>query len=91
MDGHALLKSINQLNQDQNIPREVIFSSIEAAIQLAAQKHFGEKGPAEDVVVTIDRRPVAVMGFTVTNGRIAAIDALGDPERLSRLDLGVAD
>ncbi|MBI1918477.1 MAG: transcription termination factor NusA, partial [Planctomycetes bacterium] len=55
MDGHALLKSINQLNQDQNIPREVIFASIEAAIQLAAQKHFGEKGPAEDVVVTIDR------------------------------------
>src|SRR5262245_66323805 len=55
MDGHALIKYVNQLNQDRNIPRETIFSAIEAAIQLAAQKYFGEKGPAEDVVVTIDR------------------------------------
>src|SRR5262245_1960150 len=54
MDGHALIKCVNQLNQDQNIPREVIFSSIEAAIQLAAQKHFGD--PVEDIVVTIDRQ-----------------------------------
>jgi RNA polymerase sigma-70 factor, ECF subfamily len=27
------------------------------------------------------------MGFTVTDGRIAAIDALADPERLGQLDL----
>jgi hypothetical protein len=28
-----------------------------------------------------------VIGFTVTNGKIVAVDGLGDPERLSRLDL----
>ena len=39
------------------------------------------------VVVTLDGRPVAVMGFTVVDGRITAIDALGDPARLAALDL----
>ena len=28
----------------------------------------------------------AVLGFTITHGRIVAIDVLADPERLSRLD-----
>ncbi len=31
----------------------------------------------------------AVMAFTVTNGKITRIDALLDPERLARLDLGI--
>jgi RNA polymerase sigma-70 factor (ECF subfamily) len=38
-------------------------------------------------VITVDGRPVAVMGFTVTGGKIVAIDALSDPERVRRLDL----
>jgi hypothetical protein len=29
------------------------------------------------------------MGFTVTDGKIVAIDALADPERLHKLDLSV--
>jgi RNA polymerase sigma-70 factor (ECF subfamily) len=39
------------------------------------------------VVVSIDGRPVAVMAFTVAGGRIVAIDALGDPDRVGRLAL----
>jgi RNA polymerase sigma-70 factor (ECF subfamily) len=39
------------------------------------------------VVVTIDGRPFSIMGFTVVDGRVAAIDALADPDRLSTLDL----
>jgi hypothetical protein len=31
------------------------------------------------------------MGFTVTGGKIVAIDALADPARLRRLDLAVLD
>jgi RNA polymerase sigma-70 factor (ECF subfamily) len=31
------------------------------------------------------------MGFTVTGGRIVAIDALADPERLARVDITVLD
>jgi RNA polymerase sigma factor (sigma-70 family) len=43
------------------------------------------------VVVAPRGRPFSVMAFTITDGRIAAIDALADPERLSRLDLAVLD
>ena len=43
------------------------------------------------VVVAPHGRPVSVMAFTVRGGRIVAIDALTDPERLSQLDLAVLD
>jgi RNA polymerase sigma factor (sigma-70 family) len=46
---------------------------------------------AAGAVVTEDGRPVAVLGFTVSHGRIVEIHALGDPERLVRLDLSVLD
>ncbi len=46
---------------------------------------------AAGVVVTVDGRAVTVMGFTVVGGKIVAIDSLGDPERLGRLDLAVLD
>ncbi|HJR24026.1 MAG TPA: nuclear transport factor 2 family protein, partial [Acidimicrobiales bacterium] len=39
------------------------------------------------VVARINGRPVAVMGFTIRNGRVAAIDGINDPGRLSLLDL----
>ncbi|HJY60124.1 MAG TPA: hypothetical protein VJ418_27405 [Streptosporangiaceae bacterium] len=41
---------------------------------------------AAGVVTRRDGRMVAVLGFTITHGRIVAIDVLTDPERLSRLD-----
>jgi RNA polymerase sigma-70 factor (ECF subfamily) len=37
---------------------------------------------AAGVVVTVDGRPFAVLGFTVTEGRIVEIDAIADPERV---------
>ncbi len=43
---------------------------------------------AAGVVVTVGGQPVAVMGFTVSRGKIVEIDAIADPERLRRLDLG---
>jgi RNA polymerase sigma factor (sigma-70 family) len=39
------------------------------------------------VVVAPEGQPVSVMAFTVVHGRIVAIDALADPERLQELDL----
>jgi len=39
------------------------------------------------VVVTIHGQVFSVMGFTVADGRIVAIDVLYDPERLAALDL----
>jgi RNA polymerase sigma factor (sigma-70 family) len=43
---------------------------------------------AAGAVVAPRGRVVSVMAFTVTNGKIVQIDALLDPERLAKLDLG---
>lgn len=40
---------------------------------------------------TLEGKPFAVMAFTVRGGKIVEIDVLGDPERVSRLDLTVLD
>ena len=42
---------------------------------------------AAGVVVAPEGRAIAVMAFTVRDGRVARIDVLADPERLNRLDL----
>lgn len=42
---------------------------------------------AAGVVITRRERPLSVMGFTVSKGKIIAIDVLADPERLVRLGL----
>lgn len=39
---------------------------------------------------TIDEKPFSIVGFTIADGRIAAIDILSDPDRLAALDLGAA-
>lgn len=41
------------------------------------------------VLVAPAGRPFSVLAFTVAGGRIVAIDALADPDRLERLELGV--
>jgi RNA polymerase sigma-70 factor (ECF subfamily) len=44
------------------------------------------------VVITLKGRVMSVMAFTVVGGRIVAINALSDPERLARLDIpGLTD
>ncbi len=44
---------------------------------------------AVGAVITLHGRPFAIMGFTVTGGRIAEIDAIADPERVGRLAAAV--
>ena len=46
---------------------------------------------AAGAVVTVNGRLFAVMGFTVADGRIVAMDVLYDPQRLAGLDLTVLD
>lgn len=46
---------------------------------------------AAGLVCMLDGKPFSVMAFTVCEGKIAEIDVLADPERLSRLDLTVVD
>ncbi len=52
MKGSDLVRLVDQMQHEKNIDREIIFSGIEAAVQLAMQKKYGEETP---VVVTIDR------------------------------------
>lgn len=40
---------------------------------------------AAGVVTTVDGRPFSVMAFTVVDGKIVEIDAIGDSERVARL------
>ena len=44
---------------------------------------------AAGVVVFGRGRPVTVIGFTVTEGKIAEIDAIADPERIGKIATGV--
>jgi hypothetical protein len=41
------------------------------------------------VVITLGGQPVAVMGFTVSGGKIVEINSIVDPDRIRRLDLSV--
>ncbi|MBM3994032.1 MAG: transcription termination factor NusA [Planctomycetes bacterium] len=52
MKGSDLLRIIDEMQHQKNIEREIIFSGIESALQLAAEKKYGE---GMGVVVTIDR------------------------------------
>ncbi len=42
---------------------------------------------AAGAVVVLDGKPYAVIGFTVTGGKIVEIDVVRDPARLARIDL----
>lgn len=44
---------------------------------------------AAGVIITVDGQPRAVMGFSISGGRISEINAIVDPERLRQIDLAV--
>ena len=55
----------------------------------AARLHPALVNAAPGVVITVRGRPFAVMSFTVADGKIAEIDAIGDPERVRRIAAAV--
>src|SRR5262245_50719685 len=52
MNGADLLRIVDVMHREKNIPKDVIFGGIEAAVQLAMEKQYGEE---EGIVVSIDR------------------------------------
>ena len=58
-----------------------------AIASIAAPKHPVMVNGAAGVVITLGGQPVAVMGFTVSGGKIVEINSITDPERIRRLDL----
>src|ERR687887_602686 len=93
-------------NADLNRQREVVEAFFAAArdgdfdalvavlhpdVVLRSDGGTGRPSAAAGVVVAPRGRLFAVMGFTVVDGRIVAIDSLGDPDRLRELDVPVLD
>lgn len=82
--GKAILDLVEKMHEEKKISRDVIFSGIESAIQLAAERHFGLE---EGVLVLIDRATGEIAAKVktaegeaqdidpVTLGRIAAQSA----------------
>ena len=60
-----------------------------AIASIAAPKHPVLVNGAAGVVITLGGQPVAVMGFTVSGGKVVEINSIVDPDRLRRLDLSV--
>ncbi|WP_336211718.1 sigma-70 family RNA polymerase sigma factor [Nonomuraea sp. LPB2021202275-12-8] len=89
------------LRSDGGTARPDAFVLVRGAADVAGRAlmfapHFTVVRPAlvngaAGAVVTRDGQAVAVIGFTVSRGRIVALDAIADPERLLRLDLAVLD
>src|SRR5438132_4558638 len=52
MNGADLLRIVDLMHREKNISKEIIFEGIEAAVQLATEKQYGEE---EDIQVSIDR------------------------------------
>jgi len=92
-----LLRIVDSISRDKNIDKEEIFMDIEASLQAAARKFYGE---ADDVACTIDRMSGEIevrKGETLIDyrefGRIAAqtakqvlIQKIRENERTSILD-----
>jgi RNA polymerase sigma-70 factor (ECF subfamily) len=70
----------------ENVASRVVAFALPRA-QLRPVRVNGEVG----VVVIVNGRVLSILGFTVRNGRIVAIDALADPDRLRDLDLSAVD
>jgi ketosteroid isomerase-like protein len=103
-DLDALLAVLNPevvLRSDGGVVRAGLSREVRGARAVAEQAlTFSRLSPfvrpalvngAAGVVVAPEGRPFAVMGFTVTRGKIVEIDILADPTRLRQLVLAVLD
>jgi RNA polymerase sigma factor (sigma-70 family) len=68
----------------EDVARQALMFSVPAA-----ELHPALVNGAAGVVVTVHGQPFAVMGFTVTEGRIVEIDAIGDADRVRRIAASV--
>ena len=60
-----------------------------SAVARRAHLHPALVNGAAGVAVTVGGRPISVMGFAVTDGKIVEIDAIGEPERVRRIAVAV--
>jgi hypothetical protein len=72
------------------VPTAVAMQSLIGALP-RAELHPALVNGAAGVVITVRGRPFAIMGFTVTNGKIIEIDAIADPHRIQRIAASILD
>ena len=75
--GSDILQIVNKMHEEKKIPKEVIFTGIEQALQVAMERANGEEEPETPVTVTIDRITGAIEARQ--NGAVI------DPETLGRI------
>ena len=59
MNAGEVLRIVDSLHRDKNIPKEIVFVAIESALVSAARKHFGEEA---DIEFNIDRESGEIRG-----------------------------
>lgn len=59
MNASEVLRIVDSLHRDKNIPKEIVFVAIESALVSAARKHFGEEA---EVDFQIDRESGEISG-----------------------------
>src|SRR5947209_9398529 len=79
LKGSDLLRVVDQMQHEKHIKREVILDSIEAALQMAAQKFYGE-----DAEVTVDIDPDSGQ-MTVRKGEELIDPSIFDPAEFGRI------
>lgn len=60
MNPQDILRYVDSLHREKNIDQEIVFSAIEAALQTAAKRQYGEDS---DIVVTLDRKNGQIKAF----------------------------
>jgi RNA polymerase sigma-70 factor, ECF subfamily len=68
---------------------EAVARQAQAGALPVAELHPALVNGAAGVVITVRGRPYAVMGFTITDGRIVEIAAIADPDRVGRIAAAV--
>lgn len=84
--GARRAKASMVLQGAENVARQAIMFALPDA-----ELHPALINGGAGVVVTLRGRPFSVMAFTVADGRIARIDAIGDPDRVGRIAASVLD
>lgn len=59
MNAGEVLRIVDSLHRDKNIPKEIVFGAIESALVSAARKHFGEEA---DIEFRINREDGSING-----------------------------
>lgn len=101
-DFDALLEVLDPdvvLRLDQTVSRAGVLKEIHGAKEIARQASTRRAGAAQlalvngmpGLVVAPRGRLLMVLDFTVKDGKVTEIEAIGDPDHLSRLDLAVLD